>query len=149
MQSEPIIAHSDEEEARWIQNERHGDLLGGRLCRLVQKGYRPVFEPGGTGWFELKHPNPNAVPVHLWTDGQLVDASPTTVKADSERTIIYPEDERLFAQFLSQVPEPTLFQRLLDMRVGDVATYVIAWSLFIGLILLLGELGRAVWRAVR
>ncbi len=51
---------------------------------------------------------------------------PTTV-SDGHRTIIYPEDEELFARFLARVPAPSPLQKLLAMSLGEALALVAAW----------------------
>lgn len=131
---------SPEEEARWRQNERHGQLLAQRLSRLVERGYRPVFV-GETDTFDLVHPSTKATQVQLWPDGQVVDRYPTMIE-DGERTIIYPEDEARFARFLASAPQLGATRRFLGMRVGDALVYMMVWS---GLIVF-ALVGSALWR---
>lgn len=137
---------SPEEKARWRQNERHGSLLASRLTRLVERGYRPIFE-GEADLFDLSHPNPQATPIQLWPDGQVVDRFPTMVK-DGERTIIYPEDEHLFARFLTTVPRPNPLRKVLGMRVGEVLSTTASYGVLFLIIWGAGAILRSIWRAI-
>lgn len=137
---------SPEEDMRWRQNEHHGQLLAQRLTRLVERGYRPIFE-GETDLFDLAHPHPKATPIQLWPDGQVVDRFPTMVK-DGERTIIYPDDEPLFARFLASVPTPDPVRKMLGMRIGDALSVTTTYAVLFLIIWGGGSILRTIWRAV-
>lgn len=78
---------------------------------------------------------------------QLVDRYPTTV-SDGHRTIIYAEDEELFARFLARVPAPTALQKLIAMPVGEVLALATAWVVILAVGSVIAAVGRAVWRFI-
>jgi hypothetical protein len=123
--------------------EAHGELLAGRLARLVEAGYRPLLT-SELPWFDLVHPHRKAVQVQLWADGQIVDRFPRPDMPEDQRTIIAPEDEAKFVRFLASIPRPTAWQRFRAVPLGEALGLSALWLGLLGL----GWLLSAAWGAM-
>ncbi len=115
-----------------VIREAHGELLAGRLARLVEAGYRPLLT-SELPWFDLVHPHRKAVQVQLWADGQIVDRFPRPDMPEDQRTIIAPEDEAKFVRFLAHTPRPAAWQRFCAVPLGEALGLSVLWIALLGL----------------
>lgn len=118
--------------------EAHSELVLMRLHELVKAGYRAKLgaDAGGAPQIYLDHPN--AQPLTLWPDGQVLDQNPYSIKSDSERTIIHSDDDFIFDEFISSVPKLNIINTVLNMTVGNFLSYFFAYLIFLGVVLLVG-----------
>lgn len=118
---------------------RVGEILVDRLHRLAAKGYRPILGKDDTIGIRLRHPG-KAPNVELWSDGQLVNETPTRIARDEDQIIIGPDDPAEFDRFLAAIPRPTFFQRLQSYTLGETSVTVLVYSVLIGTIWALSQL---------
>lgn len=133
------------DELRWRVEDRHGERLIQRLQSLLLAGYYldPRFQSDQDTTLYLSHPDKRAIPVCLWSDGQVVDMWPSREMPDDQRTIIAADDDQAFKRFVARTPRPGFLRRLGNRRTAeawsDLWAHLIIWGFIIGFSLLVSR----------